>query len=164
MNRSLLLFFAVALGGIVLRVSQPQAAPSAVTASRRASEQLTPIPKTKVLTQAQLTRGQYVKQGQIVDVRERDEFAQWHIPNSVDIPYSELDVRALIELEIDKPVIVVCSDCGDHPDGGTVGPLCNRASRLLTRKGFGQTYFVTLPPVSNEPDPHATGAQELRAQ
>jgi len=44
---------------------------------------------------------------QIVDVRERDEWAEGHIPGSTLIPLGELAAR-VDELEPDKPVIAVC--------------------------------------------------------
>lgn len=45
----------------------------------------------------------------VIDLRERDSFSPTEVPNAVNIPFRELDVRARIELNHDNSVIVDCS-------------------------------------------------------
>ena len=43
----------------------------------------------------------------LVDVREKEEWNEYHIPNTIHIPLGDLE-RRLKELPIDTPVVVVC--------------------------------------------------------
>jgi hydroxyacylglutathione hydrolase len=61
----------------------------------------------------------------ILDVRDDDEFAEAHIPDSVHIPYADLPER-LGELPRDRPVAAICS-------GGKRSGL---AASILQREGF----------------------------
>lgn len=48
---------------------------------------------------------------QIVDVRSREEFEQWHIPGALSIPIDRLDedpAAAAAELDPEKPIVVLC--------------------------------------------------------
>jgi rhodanese-related sulfurtransferase len=42
-----------------------------------------------------------------LDVREKDEWREYHIPNSIHIPLGELEKR-VNELPTDTPIVVVC--------------------------------------------------------
>jgi hypothetical protein len=47
---------------------------------------------------------------QLVEVLPADEFAEEHIIGAINIPLKELDERAPMELDRDRPVIVYCND------------------------------------------------------
>ena len=49
------------------------------------------------------------KRGQVVDLRDHEEFAAGHIPGAINVPEDELEAR-LEELPKDGPVIVVCAE------------------------------------------------------
>ena len=72
------------------------------------------------------------QRGQAVDLRDREEFAQGHIPGAVNIPEEELSERA-DELSKDLPVIVVCAD-GDR-SGRAVAELRERGFEAASVKG-----------------------------
>jgi hydroxyacylglutathione hydrolase len=67
----------------------------------------------------------------VLDVREADEFAAGHIPNSRHIPYAELQSR-IGELSHEAPVAAVCS-------GGKRSGL---AASILQREGFANVVHV----------------------
>ena len=46
----------------------------------------------------------------IVDVREKDEWDEEHIPGAIHIPLKKLDALAPERLAPDRPVIVYCYD------------------------------------------------------
>ncbi len=48
---------------------------------------------------------------QLIDVRETDEFADGHLPNTVNIPLSELEER-YGEIGSDSPIVLVCARGG----------------------------------------------------
>lgn len=64
-----------------------------------------------------------------VDVRSSDEYAAGHLPNAVNIPFSELEARRA-ELPSDRPVVTYCNMV--HP-GSSRG---ERAAELLQTLGF----------------------------
>jgi rhodanese-related sulfurtransferase len=47
---------------------------------------------------------------QLVEVLPATEFAEEHITGAINIPLKELDERAPVELERERPVIVYCND------------------------------------------------------
>ena len=61
----------------------------------------------------------------VLDVREDDEFAAGHIPDSVHIPYGKL-VERLDELPRDRPIAAIC----------TGGKRSGLAASLLQREGY----------------------------
>jgi hydroxyacylglutathione hydrolase len=67
----------------------------------------------------------------ILDVRDSDEFAEGHIPDSLHIPYGELAER-LSELPTDRPIATICS-------GGKRSGL---AASILQREGFEDVVHV----------------------
>ncbi len=71
---------------------------------------------------------------QVIDVREADEFAAGHLPDSVNIPSAKL-LERVGELERfkDKPVIVCCAS----------GMRSNRACSELKKQGFGKLYNLS---------------------
>lgn len=48
---------------------------------------------------------------QLIDVREADEFAQWHAEGAVNLPLSELQER-YGELDLDRDIYVICLSGG----------------------------------------------------
>ncbi|MEI6454135.1 MAG: rhodanese-like domain-containing protein, partial [Actinomycetes bacterium] len=48
---------------------------------------------------------------QIIDVREPDEFSDWSIPSSINLPLGEL-ARNLEEIDRSEPVLLVCLSGG----------------------------------------------------
>lgn len=63
----------------------------------------------------------------LLDVRERDEYAEGHVPGSVNLPLSELESRAG-ELDKTAPTYVYCLS----------GGRSSRAAAILTAKGFAE--------------------------
>lgn len=70
----------------------------------------------------------------LLDVREADDFKEFHIPNSMNMPFGRLQFR-LAELESykGKPIVLI-----DH--SGLRSP---RAWELLQKAGFSQVAVVT---------------------
>lgn len=64
---------------------------------------------------------------QLVDVRERDEFASGSLPEAQNLPLSELAGRYR-ELDPDRPVALLCRSGGRSA----------RAAEFLTDHGFGE--------------------------
>jgi len=67
----------------------------------------------------------------VLDVREQDEFAEGHIPGSVNLPYGQLPERQG-ELPRDRAIAAICS-------GGKRSGL---AASILQREGFAQVLHV----------------------
>jgi rhodanese-related sulfurtransferase len=65
----------------------------------------------------------------IVDVRTPAEFAQGHVPGSVNIPLDQLAGR-MAEIDPARPVLLCCAS------GGRSG----MAKGLLEKAGYGQTH------------------------
>ena len=66
-----------------------------------------PAPNAPEITVAEFLRGDAGRGAQIVDVRERDEWAGGHMPGSVLIPLGEVGSRRH-ELDPNRPVVTVC--------------------------------------------------------
>jgi hydroxyacylglutathione hydrolase len=67
----------------------------------------------------------------VLDVREENEFAEAHIPGSVNLPYGELSERQG-ELPRDRAIAAICS-------GGKRSGL---AASILQREGFDRVMHV----------------------
>ena len=67
----------------------------------------------------------------VLDVRDADEFADYRIPGSVNVPYGELAER-ISELPRDRVIAAVCS-------GGKRSGL---AASILQREGFEDVVHV----------------------
>jgi rhodanese-related sulfurtransferase len=65
------------------------------------------------------------KDAQLLDVRRRDEFDEWHVPGSLHIPHTELRDR-LDELPRDRRILCYCRS----------GQRSYLAYRLLVQSGF----------------------------
>ncbi|MBC2681305.1 rhodanese-like domain-containing protein [Corynebacterium anserum] len=48
---------------------------------------------------------------QLIDVREADEFAQWHAKGATNLPLTELQTR-YGELDLDRDIYVICLSGG----------------------------------------------------
>lgn len=67
---------------------------------------------------------------QLLDVRSRDRFRKGHRPGARNIPYDELDARAAIELERNRPLVIDCLQPG--------GAVCRSAAWSLVDAGFAE--------------------------
>jgi rhodanese-like protein len=77
----------------------------------------------------------------ILDVRARAEFRKGHLQGAVNIPFDELRARAIHELRLERPLIVMCGECRVCEDGDAeqrLASLCNRAYVELRQIGFKQ--------------------------
>lgn len=70
-----------------------------------------------------------MRQAQVIDVREPNEFNDGHILGARNIPYTQLEYR-IAELRKDKPIYL-------YENGIT---LANRASLLLKNAGYKEIY------------------------
>ena len=70
----------------------------------------------------------------IVDVRDKKEFEQGHIPNAVNIPYASLDSRMseLSEFK-EKPIVLTCK----------MGQHAGSAGTILRKSGFERVLRLT---------------------
>ena len=68
---------------------------------------------------------------QVLDVRERDEWDEFHLPGSVHVPYHEIPQR-LNELDVARPIACLCS--GGVRSGVAVG--------LLQREGIDAVHVL----------------------
>jgi rhodanese-related sulfurtransferase/glyoxylase-like metal-dependent hydrolase (beta-lactamase superfamily II) len=68
---------------------------------------------------------------QVLDVRERDEWEEFHVPASLHVPYHEIS-RRLDELDATRPIACLCS--GGVRSGVAVG--------LLQREGFEAVHVL----------------------
>jgi len=67
----------------------------------------------------------------LVDVRSAQEYAVWHLPGAVSIPYAQLAQRAG-ELNPRTPTVIYCR----------TGVTCVSACQLLSRLGFSNLYYL----------------------
>ncbi|WP_413382729.1 sulfurtransferase TusA family protein [Alkalihalobacillus sp. 1P02AB] len=67
----------------------------------------------------------------ILDVREKNEFDEYHIPSAVSIPMGELEKR-VSELDKEKPIYVVCR----------TGNRSDMAAHLLVKSGYKRVVNV----------------------
>jgi 3-mercaptopyruvate sulfurtransferase SseA len=78
----------------------------------------------------------------VVDIRERATFAKGHVKDAINIPLSELEIRAAHELPQNRPVFLYCrysSSCeGDAKVQGVV-TYCALAEHLLNAAGVKHT-------------------------
>jgi rhodanese-related sulfurtransferase len=70
--------------------------------------------------------------GQLIDVREPDEFAGGTLPDAVNIPLGELPQR-VHELDPERPVVVLCRS----------GARSARAAAWLADQGFADVTNLT---------------------
>lgn len=67
----------------------------------------------------------------VLDVREKEEFEEYHIPSAVSIPLGELEEK-MNKLDADKPVYVVCR----------TGNRSDMAAHMLSDNGFSNVVNV----------------------
>lgn len=70
----------------------------------------------------------------VLDVRDREDYAQGHIPGARNIPVDELDIRAGNELSGSDLIVIYCR-CADDE-------LSKMASESLHRQGFHQAVVL----------------------
>jgi rhodanese-related sulfurtransferase len=72
----------------------------------------------------------------VVDLRNREEYANGHIPSAKNIPYDELEARALDELSPSDQIVLYC-DCPSSGGWSRVG------YEILTEQGFNKVSILT---------------------
>jgi NADPH-dependent 2,4-dienoyl-CoA reductase/sulfur reductase-like enzyme/rhodanese-related sulfurtransferase len=77
----------------------------------------------------QVAPGEPIPEGQLVDVRNPDEFAGGTLPGAINIPLPKLRAH-LDKLDRTRPVVVFCQ----------VGQRGYNAARILMQSGFGEVY------------------------
>lgn len=75
---------------------------------------------------------QFASGAQLVDVREKNEWNEAHIPGTVHIPLGDLAARTG-ELDADQPVVAVCRS----------GNRSKTAVQVLQRAGFSDASSMT---------------------
>jgi rhodanese-related sulfurtransferase len=76
---------------------------------------------------------------EVVDVRPHEEFLRGHIRGSINIPGSELPVRAPHELAGGHVVLVYCAYCADCSSvraAEGISTNCSFATKLLGEAGY----------------------------
>ncbi|MEH0155707.1 rhodanese-like domain-containing protein [Limibacter armeniacum] len=69
----------------------------------------------------------------ILDVRTKAEYAEGHVPDSLNIPLRELNKAQMQKhLPVDKPVIICCQS----------GMRAGQAKRLLENEGYNNVFNV----------------------
>ena|SRR5436190_9058144 len=96
------------------------------------------------------------QRGQAVDLRDREEFGQGHIPGAVNVPEEELEER-LDELSKDLPVIVVCAE-GDR-SGQVVAQLREHGYEAASVKGGMKSWGSDDMPLQPAEDEEFHGPQ-----
>lgn len=66
----------------------------------------------------------------LIDIRERDEFRNEHIPSAINIPFDEVEVRAEDELSKSSHIVLYYFKCGEE---NTISAI---ASSSLKNLGF----------------------------
>lgn len=90
-------------------------------------------PKAEQLVDVKAASERQVRGELLLDIREADDYKEFHIPNSMNMPFGRLAAR-LAELEVykGKPVMVI-----DHS-----GLRAPRAMEQLQKAGFSQVFVV----------------------
>lgn len=70
-------------------------------------------------------------EGQLIDVREPDEYREAHIPGAINVPVGRLSEH-LPKLSKDHPVLLYCRS----------GNRSGIAARMLKKQGFEQVYLL----------------------
>ena len=73
----------------------------------------------------------------LLDIRERDEFARAHRDGAINIPRDELSIRAYIEIDRARPVVIDCSR--------TDTSMCRQAANQLRRGPKIARVLIFLP-------------------
>ena len=69
----------------------------------------------------------------VIDVREVKEYAEGHMPHTINIPLAQLGERSgELEKSKEKPVIVVCKS----------GPRSKKGAMILAKNGFKELYAL----------------------
>ena len=89
-------------------------------------------PQVQIINGPQLKELLVAKRDEItlIDIRERHEFRNEHIPSAINIPFDEVEVRAEDELSKSSHIILYYFKCGDE---NTISAI---ASSSLTNLGF----------------------------
>ena len=72
--------------------------------------------------------------GVVVDISEVNEYKAGHVPDSINVPYSQLSQQIqLLEKHKNKPLIIICR----------TGNRSVRAAATLRKSGFGNVYTLS---------------------
>ena len=72
--------------------------------------------------------------GVVVDISEVNEYKTGHVPDSINVPFSQINQQIqLLEKHKNKPLIVVCR----------TGNRSVRAAATLRKSGFGRVYALS---------------------
>jgi hypothetical protein len=107
-----------------------QAGPPAMTADHAVSSDIE-------IGDVEFARLQATAKPVVLDIRERDEFARGHRDGAINIPRDELPIRAYIELDRDRTVVIDCAR--------TDTAACRNAATALRRGPKISRVFVLLP-------------------
>jgi rhodanese-related sulfurtransferase len=69
----------------------------------------------------------------VLDVRDRETFAEGHEQGAVNIPFGEILARAAAELRVSRPVVIDCRDPDD---------VCAMVAHQLTSSGFSRVSIL----------------------
>ena len=91
----------------------------------------------------------------VLDIRPREDYQQLHVADSINIPVDELSVRAIHELPLNGPLLIICGPCPacDTADERKLHGLCETGAQQLTAAGFKG--LRVLPDDPRTLDPHA---------
>ena len=74
----------------------------------------------------------YDDNSKLIDVREKDEYDEYHIDNAINIPYTNIvdDIKLLDDITLDTPIIVYCRS----------GARSSKAYEALKNAGYKHVY------------------------
>ena len=131
---------AVGDDGVVIDVMVGRLSPSqeerflAKLSSNVATEPMNNLPAPKTIPDEEFRQLSINARVQVLDVRNRAEYGEGHRSGAVNIPFDELETRALLGLSVTAPLFVDCS----------VGSMltCRNAALFLTLLQFPQVLMI----------------------
>ncbi|WP_158821174.1 rhodanese-like domain-containing protein [Granulicella sp. S156] len=94
----------------------------------------------------------------LVDVRDRSQYGNGHLPGAINIPLDEFEVRGPHEIKKDSLLIVDCSYCSEcevKQRSSGLPSLCTMSAQLIDKYGFSNLALVY---------DERTGARSLSAE
>jgi rhodanese-related sulfurtransferase/glyoxylase-like metal-dependent hydrolase (beta-lactamase superfamily II) len=96
------------------------------------------------LVDASVARNAVLAGAVVLDVRERDEYANMHIPDAIHIPLGELQ-RRVPELPRDRPVVTYCGHGERSASAISILERAGRNQLLNLDRGIGAWWEADLP-------------------
>lgn len=90
-------------------------------------------PPVKLITEAEFRGLSSRSRPVVLDIRDRETFAEGHEKGAVNITFGEILTRALAELRVSSHIVI---DCRDAPD------VCAMAAHQLSSSGFSQVSIL----------------------